>query len=590
MILQALYEYYQRKAADPDSTIAPRGLEWKEIPYLIIIDKDGQFVRLEDTTEGVGKQKRAKRFLVVKGKNRTGSNSWQTANLCWDHFGYVLAHPKNTDTAGEQKAIQDAQKQNSSFVKEIKKVAAFFPKNEDIQAVSSFYDNPGNIEQIKQNLVWEDCKKKDGTNLSFRLDSSDLITAELSDIVSLVTRDAEEELEEEMIEAVCLITGKKGPVALLNSPISIPGGKSGAKLVGFQKKSGYDSYYKEQGMNAPISREAEDAYTTALNTLLGKDSRNKYKLNDTSVVFWAQKETTFEEVLTFSFIQKDDPDREQQVMRNFLKSPFTGVLAEEGQTPFYILGLAPNAARISVRFWRQGTVAQFAGNLKQHFEDLEIVRDKTKREYYSVFNLLTQVSYLYKMDNLPPNLVSDLTQRILDNQPYPTTLQMQCLLRIKADRNISSVRAAILKAYLNRKFRHTINKPKEITMAVDLENKNQAYLCGRLFAILEKIQGDAIPGANSTIKDRYYGAASTTPVTVFGRLLSLSRHHLSKMENGKSVYYEKLLQGVITNLDSNGLPKFLSMDDQSRFAIGYYHEREYLFTKKETANNIEQES
>lgn len=117
-------------------------------------------------------------------------------------------------------------------------------------------------------------------------------------------------------------------------------------------------------------------------------------------------------------------------------------------------------------------------------------------------------------------------------------------------------------------------------MALDLENKNQAYLCGRLFAILEKIQSDAIPGANSTIKERYYGAASTTPTTVFGRLLSLSRHHLAKFDTGKSVYYEKLLQSVITNLDSNGLPKYLSMDDQSRFAIGYYHQREDLQSAK----------
>lgn len=189
------------------------------------------------------------------------------------------------------------------------------------------------------------------------------------------------------------------------------------------------------------------------------------------------------------------------------------------------------------------------------------------------------------MENLPPSLASDLSQSIWDNRPYPTTLQMQCLIRIKADRNITSIRAAILKAYLNRKFRNHNNPPKEIQMALDLENKNQAYLCGRLFAILEKIQSDAIPGANSTIKERYYGAASTTPTTVFGRLLSLSRHHLAKFDTGKSVYYEKLLQSVITNLDSNGLPKYLSMDDQSRFAIGYYHQREDLYKTTDKEKN-----
>lgn len=589
MILQALYEYYQRKAADPDSKIAPRGLEWKEIPYLILIDKEGRFQGLQDTTEGTGKQKRAKRFLVIKSKGRSGSGSWQTVNVFWDHYGYVLAQPKNTDDKGLPKATEDARKQNSSFVQEVKRIAAIFTRNQEIQAVSLFYDDPENIERIQLDPLWVECRKKDGTNLAFKVVGVDSIVAGNPDIHSLVETDSEE--GDETVEGICLITGKKGPIALLNSAIAIPGGKSGAKLVGFQKKSGYDSYYKEQGTNAPISKEAEDAYTTALNTLLGKDSQNKYKLHDTSVVFWSQKPTVLEHCFAFLLAapSSDDPDKNIEIIRKFMNSLSTGVLEDEGETPFYILGLAPNAARISVRFWRQGTVKQFDGHFRQHFEDLEIVRDKTKKEYYSLFNLLTQVAFQYKMENLSPNLVSDLTQSILDNRPYPSTLQMQCLIRIKADRNITSIRAAILKAYLNRKYRNIENKPKEITMALDLENKNQAYLCGRLFAVLEKIQGEAIPGANSTIRDRYYGAASTTPVTVFGRLISLSRHHLAKLDAGKAIHYNRLLQGVISNLDSDGLPKFLSMDDQSRFAIGYYHQREDLWTKKEAVNNQEQE-
>ena len=391
-----------------------------------------------------------------------------------------------------------------------------------------------------------------------------------------------------MPEGICLITGKRGPIALLNSAISIPGGKSGAKLVGFQKKSGYDSYYKEQGLNAPISKKAEAAYTTALNTLLDKDSHNKYRLGDTSVVFWSQKKTQFESVfaLSFSAPPKDNPDENIETLEKVLDSIYTGKFREENETPFYILGLAPNAARISVRFWRQGTAGEFAKNLKQHFDDLEIHRNKGDKRYYPLFNLLTQVSFQYKMENLPPNLASDMTQSILNNRPYPATLQMQCLLRIKADKNISDTKAAILKAYLNRKYRKN-NNIKDITMGLDTTNTNQAYLLGRLFAILEKIQGDAIPGANSTIKDRYYGAASTTPTAVFGRLLGLSKHHLSKLENRKAIYYDKLLQGVISNIDSNGIPKYLSLDDQSRFAIGYYHQREELWKKREEADNQE---
>ena len=557
MILQALHEYYQRKAAD-------------------LTDHKGTLLELQDTTEGIGKQKRAKKYLVVKSKGRTGSNSWQTANVFWDHFGYVLAQPKNTDDKGMPKALDDAAKQNKSFVQEVRRLAEMHPSNEDIQAVAGFYDNPENLQRIKTDPLWEECIKKDNTYISFKVAGNNTIVAANPDVKSSI----EDRSNKEKPIGICLITGKKAPIAILNSTIAIPGGKNKAKLVSFQKKSGYDSYYKEQGMNAPISKEAEAAYSTALNSLLEKDSSNKYRLHDTSVVFWSQKPTKLEQCVSFIFAPppKDNPDKNTEVIRDFLKSPFSGILNDEDKTPFYVLGLSLNAlVRISVRFWRQGTVGEFANHIRQHFEDLEIIKSKNQRVYFSLFNLLTQVASLNKMENLPPSLASDLSQSIWDNQPYPTTLQMQCLIRIKADRNITSIRAAILKAYLNRKFRNHNNPPKEIQMALDLENKNQAYLCGRLFAILEKIQSDAIPGANSTIKERYYGAASTTPTTVFGRLLSLSRHHLAKFDTGKSVYYEKLLQSVITDLDSNGLPKYLSMDDQSRFAIGYYHQREDLY-------------
>lgn len=586
MILQALYEYYQRKAADPESHIAPQGLEWKSIPYLIVIDKNGKFLRLEDTTEREGKDKRAQQFLVIKSKGRTGSASWQTANIFWDHFGYVLGQPKNTDESKQAKAIEDARKQNNAFIQEVKNIAARFPDNEEIQAVNKFYEITENEELIQKDPLWEECIKKDGTNLTFRVTVSTSTVAENPDIISLVTDN--DNKPKNSPEGICLITGEQGPIAILNSAISIPGGKSGAKLVGFQKNSGYDSYYKEQGLNAPISKKAEAAYTTALNTLLDKDSHNKYRLGDTSVVFWSQKKTQFESVFAFSFSAppKDNPDQNIETLEKVLDSIYTGKFREENETPFYILGLAPNAARISVRFWRQGTAGEFAKNLKQHFEDLKIHRNKGDKKYYPLFNLLTQVSFQYKMENLPPNLASDMTQSILNNRPYPATLQMQCLLRIKADKNISDTKAAILKAYLNRKYRKN-NNVKDITMGLDTTNNNQAYLLGRLFAILEKIQGDAIPGANSTIKDRYYGAASTTPTAVFGRLLGLSKHHLSKLENGKAIYYDKLLQGVINNIDSNGLPKYLSLDDQSRFAIGYYHQREELWKKREETDNQE---
>ncbi|MEG1617136.1 MAG: type I-C CRISPR-associated protein Cas8c/Csd1 [Bacteroidales bacterium] len=583
MILQALYEYYQRKATDPDSQIAPQGLEWKEIPYLIVIDKEGRFQGLEDTSEGIGKERRAKRFLVTKGKGRSGSASWKTANVLWDHFGYVAAQPKIKDI-DLKKAKEDSEKQNKTFVDQCKDIYNRFPTNNQIGAVCRFYINPDNLVALKNDQLWKECIKKDGVNLSFRLLGKSGIVAAQSDLYALAQKSNVEDINTPSQQGICLITGERSDLAVLTTATNIPGGKSGAKLVGFQRNSGYDSYYKEQGLNAPISKIAEDAYTTALNELLGKDSLNKYRLNDTSVVFWAQKNTNFENDFSFFFSSppKDNPDKNIEVIRSLMKGVYSGILQEEDNTPFYILGLAPNAARISVRFWKTGTVKVFAENLKQHFIDLAIIHDlHNEREYFSLFNLLTQVAFQYKMDNLPPNLVADMTQSILDNRPYPATLQIHCITRIRADRSISYIRAAILKSYLNRKYRNNqFFNHKEITMALDLENKNQAYLSGRLFAVLEKIQESALPGINATIKDRYYGAASTTPVTVFNRLISLSNNHLSKIGGGKAVYFEKLIQEIMQGIDSNGFPKHLSLDDQSRFAIGYYHQRQDLFTKK----------
>lgn len=585
MILQALYEYYQRKAADPESGIAPRGYEHKEIPFIIVIDRDGKFVNLEDTAEPNSKNKRYGKFLVLKTKGRSGAKSYETANVLWDHYGYVLSHPKDDS----QKAKSDAARQNETFTKDVSTLASKFPDNEGFMAVLQFLKSEEERAKVKQHPSWADCIKKAGCNMSFRLVGEKYIVAEDKQLGFLACEEptAEESCGE---EAVCLITGVKGKVATLHTATSIPGGKSGAKLVGFQKNSGYDSYYKEQGANAPVSVEAEDAYTTALNVLLGKDSANKIKIGDTSILFWAEKPVELEEQFAFFFsnIDKDNPDRNIQEVRSLYESVHSGKLYKNGDTGFYILGLAPNAARISVRLWKTGTVKDVAGNIMQHFDDLKMVRSsKETREFLPLYTLLSSISMEYKLENLSPNIIPAMTLSVIDGTLYPATVQQQCLRRIRAEQSVTYSRVSILKAYLNRKNRILTANEKEITMALDKENKNQGYLCGRLFAVLEKVQEDALPGLNTTIKDRFYGAASATPVTVFGRLIKLSSHHIEKLSKGGKVYYERILQEIIGEVDANGMPAHLSLDDQSRFAIGYYHQRQELFTaKKDKEENV----
>ncbi len=585
MILQALYEYYQRKAADPDSKIAQQGFEWKEIPFIIVIDKNGHFVNLEDTRTT---EEQSKTFLVIKTKGRTGANAYQISNVFWDHYGYVLAHPKDDS----DKAKANAQKQHNTFISLVTELTVKHPSNLQFTAVDKFYKKGDQAQKVFIHEHWKDCIRIPGCNLSFRVVGETKIVAEHDDLKNLETLepgqiDELEETDNFNAEGICLITGEHGPIAILHTATAISGGKSGAKLVGFQKSSGYDSYYKEQGLNAPISKKAEDAYTTALNVLLNRNSNNKFRLADSTVVFWAEKPSEFENSFLFFFTAppKDDPDRNAQEVKALFESVHSGKFNIKGDTAFYILGLAPNAARISVRFWKTGKEKDFAEKIALHFADLEIIHSKKdERKYFTLFHLLANVALEYKIDNVAPNLAGQMIECILDGSPYPVTLQQQCIRRIRAEQHINRIRAAILKAYLNRKNRIYYTNEKQINMSLDLGNTNQGYLCGRLFAVLEKIQEEAQPGINATIKDRYYGAASSTPVTVFGRLLTLSNHHLAKLNLGRKTNLEKLMQEIMAGISSNGMPSHLSLDDQSRFAIGYYHQRQDLFTSKENKN------
>ncbi|MDP3177423.1 MAG: type I-C CRISPR-associated protein Cas8c/Csd1 [Spirochaetaceae bacterium] len=252
---------------------------------------------------------------------------------------------------------------------------------------------------------------------------------------------------------------------------------------------------------------------------------------------------------------------------------------------FYILGLSPNAARLSVRFWHQGTVGEFCDRMKRHFNDLEIIAPSYDPCRSSLQYLLGSIVLDWKSENIPPHLAGNVMRSVLEGTPYPATFANQCIRRIRAEREVSRVRASILKACLNRKYRTTQSQSeKEITVALDPTNTNVGYRLGRLFAALEKIQEDASPGLNATIRDRFYGAASSNPVAVFPQLLKLSNHHIAKIENQAfRRSHENRLAEIFAGIP-NDMPSHLDMEDQARFAIGYYHQRQDIFTSKDKTN------
>lgn len=385
-------------------------------------------------------------------------------------------------------------------------------------------------------------------------------------------------------QAICLITGSMDSIERLHAPIKGVWGtqSTGANIVSFNLAA-FNSFGKKQGDNAPVGVATAFAYTTALNHLLGKDSKQRMQVGDASTVFWAEKATDFEQQIPdfFSEPPKDDPDRGVRAVESLFKSVQSGAfVADEAKTKFYVLGLAPNASRVAIRFWIVDTVSEMAGKICRHFEDARIVHGIREKDTLSLFRMLVSTATQGKAENIPPNLGGDTMRAILEGLAYPQTLLQAVIRRIRAEHDITYPRAALIKACINRSTRcRNPNTKEELKVSLDPNNINIGYRLGRLFAALEKIQQEASPGINATIRDKFYGAASSTPVTVFGNLMRLKNHHIAKLEHqGRKVFFEKLLGEIIDGVSD--FPPHLKLDDQGRFAVGYYHQMQDFYTKK----------
>ena len=585
MIIQALCDYYQRKASDPDSGIAPEGFETKELPFIVVIGNNGQFIAIEDTREGEGKRKRAKKFLVPQGVKRTvGIN----ANLLWDNVEYALgANPRGRD---------DVSQRHQAFKNRLVMELAGINHHSDVKALLFFLTNDP-VSQIEAKPdygeLWQEMQESNAF-ISFRIDGSK--DPLISDSIRSFLKNRKMTSNVENEKKSCLVTGNQSEITRLHTAIKGVRGTntSGGSLVSFNLSS-FCSYKKTQSYNAPIGNEAAFAYTTALNLLLSKESENKFGIGDATVAFWSQRkaeEYDLEQDFSCFFADppKDDPDKNIRAVRNLYQAVYSGILPVDDDNQFYVLGLSPNAARIAVRFWKTGRISDFAQNIKQHFDDLEIVKGPKDHEFLTLNQLLRATVLDYKMENVPPNLAGAVVESVLDGTPYPRTLMHQCIRRIRAEQHVTRTRAeqhvtrtraAILKAYLNR-----LNpNHKEVDVSLDKSNQCPGYRLGRLFAALEKIQEEASPGLNATIRERYYGAASTSPVTVFSQLLKLKNHHLAKLTNpGRKVNLEKIIGEIFDSISE--FPAHLNMEEQARFAIGYYHQRQAFFesNKNESIN------
>lgn len=570
MILKALYDYYNRCGNLP----AP-GMEEKEIGFVIVISKEGKFLRFEDcrTDKTIGRV-----YLVKKHVSRSSA---AVANYLYDNSAYVLGYSDKDDSEKNQLYF-------NTFVEKVQSILDRMPDNSDIRTLMNFYAQGREAihSEVEQDPLWEDIKKnlsKKYSVFSFRIEGDLRILAEKKELMQ-----TNEGTKNDNSRGLCMVTGVQGELVDTTTATMIQGSQATAKLVAFQVNSGYDSYGKEKCGNAPISHEAEFAYTTALNTMLRRDSRNKFTVGNRTFVFWAssndkaaeQAEESLFDLLGYSEEKKDNPNAKIEQVRKVFTAIYSGSLSTSLEDRFYILGLAPNSARIAVVYWSETPLRDFAGKILRHFDDMEIIDTrKDRKPYMGIKDILSAVTLGGKQSEATPNLPESIIKSIFLGTPYPYTLLSACIRRIRAesgDGNAARItRIAIIKAFLNRQ---NVND-KRMEIMLDKRNTNQGYLCGRLFAVLDRIQEDA--NGISSIRERYMNAASSTPSSVFATILNLSSHHLENLSNeGKKVFYEKLKQEIIDKISSDGFPAHLDLQDQGRFFVGYYHQRQDFFNKK----------
>lgn len=585
MILQSLYNYYQYYQRKPD--LPREGFEWKEIPFVIELNKSGSVIQIEDTRTSDGKKKRAKSYLVPQAVKKA---SKVASNLLWGNAEYVVGWPdekKLTDRKrkGKEEDYQDRLKEmQAAFVEAIKDLPKEVQADDGIRAVLKFIDRSEVSELKKYEGAWREIGSTN-PNMTFRFQGDTELVCQRPAVVQSVTQSA----SKYNADGICLITGERAEIERLHPSITGVWGAqtSGANIVSVNdgESPSFASYGKHQGYNSPVGKPAAFAYITALKHLLAKDSRQRLQVGDASTVFWADKPNPLEDQFADIFAEppKDDPDRNARAIKALYEAPRQGVApVKDDRTRFFVLGLGPNAARIAIRFWHVGTVAALAKTIQQHFVDLEIVRPSFEKPHLSLFRLLLATAAQSKSENIPPNLGSDVMRSIMECIPYPNTLLQGTLRRVRAEREVKYSQAAVLKACLNRQMRSKQTSGKEITVSLDHSNINPGYRLGRLFAVLEKIQEEANPGINATIRERFYGAASSTPVTVFSNLMKLKNHHLAKLENpGRKVNLERLISEIVGGVSD--FPPHLNLADQGRFAIGYYHQRQALFSKSTEA-------
>ncbi len=582
MILQALNRYYQRLLERQEPGLSPFGYSPEKISYEILLARDGAVVQVNDIRDTSGKKPVPRMLNVPQSEKRTVDIK---SNVLWDKTSYVL---------GCSATSRRADKEHEAFKALHLKVLAD-EKDEGLVALRTFLQN-WTPEQFQLPYFRSDMLD---TNMVFRLDGERLYLHERPAAQALRARLGADE-DSETLLGVCLVTGEVQLLARLHPPIKGVNGaqSSGASIVSFNLNA-FASYGKTQGENAPVSELAAFAYTTVLNHLLrrGGHNRQRLQIGDATVVFWAEAadadQAAAAELLFSDALDPPTDEQEAEKVRRALDAVAMGRPLRDidpklhEDTRMYVLGLSPNAARLSIRFWEVGTLGRLVRHLAQHEQDIRLEPLPWKKAPSAWRLALATAPSRKKQDryeasaaDIPPQLAGELMRSILNGGRYPGSLLANVVMRMRSDGDLSGMRVAMCKGVLSRNHESS----EEAPMSLDKQSTYPAYLLGRLFAVLENVQRSALGGqVNATIRDRYYGAASATPASVFPMLLRNTQNHMSRLRKdkpGMAVTLERDIQEIVSGL-AESFPRSLRIEDQGRFAIGYYHQSQARFTKDE---------
>ena len=575
MILQALVSYYETLAARGE--LPQPGWAPVKVSYVLNLDDQGDITTVvcikEEVTRGKKKALVPQTIQLPAPVKRTVG---VTANFLCDNSSYILGADKKGKPKRSLECFQACKTLHETLLVSVEEPAA--------RALLSFFDH-WQPEKLTEHPAFAHQDMEDllaSANLIFRYRGR-----YLHEIPAI--RQAWQDYynnSQDSQQFPCLVTGKLAPVAQLHPSIKgIYGAQSsGASLVSFNAPA-FCSYDREQGLNAPTSQYAAFAYGAALNYLIATQNT---RVGDVTLLFWAESgEDAYADALKqFSFGDEDDQYKEED-LKGLMESLAEGADVEWDGTridpnmTFYILGISPNAARLSVRFFLRNSFGQFIRSVKAHYDRLEIVRPSFDPfDNIPVWRMLKETVNPNSREKKPAaDMAGDTLRTILTNTPYPATLLNGVTLRIRADREMNRTRAAILKAYY-LKNRNPFVPEEVLTVSLNQDSNHEAYVLGRLFSVLEAIQSDANPGINATIRDKYFSSASATPGVVFPTLVNLAQKHLRKLDEGKKIFYDKQLTELMSKLGET-YPNRMNLPQQGAFQLGYYHQTQYRFTKKE---------